>query len=133
MLIDDFLGSARDVLSDPIDPVYEAAFAAIDRDPNQILIVGEIDERVVATMQLSFLPGLSRRGAWRAQIEAVRVSSDLRGRGIGEAMMRDAIARATAHGCSTIQLTTDKRRADAHRFYERLGFEASHEGMKLLL
>ena len=89
--------------------------------------------RLVATFQLSFLPGLSRRGSWRAQLEAVRVASELRGQGVGAVMVEWAIDESRRRGCSLIQLTTDKSRTAAHRFYERLGFAASHEGMKLVL
>jgi GNAT superfamily N-acetyltransferase len=131
MLADDRLGAAREDTSLPLAPGYRAAFAAIAADPNQLLVVGETGGAVVATMQLSFLPGLSHRGAWRGQVEAVRVAAPLRGRGIGEAMMAWAVARCRERGCRQLQLTTDKSRRDAHRFYARLGFEASHEGMKL--
>ena len=130
LLADDVFGATRDVISQPIDSAYEDAFASIQREPNQELVVGELDGRVVSTMQLSFLPGLSRGGAWRLLIEAVRVASEYRGQGIGEAMMSHALARGRDRGCRIAQLTTDKRRADAHRFYRRLGFEATHEGMK---
>lgn len=112
---------------------YERAFDAIDADPAHLLVAGGFGGAVVATFQLSFLPGLSRRGSWRAQIEAVRVSEDLRGRGLGALMIGWAVGEAKAKGCSLVQLTTDKSRTDAHRFYERLGFVASHEGMKLAL
>jgi GNAT superfamily N-acetyltransferase len=92
-----------------------------------------LDDEVVGTLQLTVIPGLARAGALRAQEEAVRVRADLRGRGIGEAMMRWVVAEARARGCALVQLTTDKRRADAHRFYARLGFTASHQGFKLRL
>ena len=88
---------------------------------------------LVATFQLSFLPGLSRRGSWRAQLEAVRVGTELRGQGVGAVLVEWAIDESRRRGCSLMQLTTDKSRSDAHRFYERLGFAASHEGMKLAL
>nr|BFE68744.1 hypothetical protein GCM10020092_020450 [Actinoplanes digitatis] len=88
---------------------------------------------VVGTCQLTFIPSLSRRGAERMTIEAVRVRADLRGRGVGRAMMRWSLDRARERGCGLAQLTTDKRRTDAHRFYADLGFEASHEGFKLTL
>jgi GNAT superfamily N-acetyltransferase len=84
-------------------------------------------------LQLSFIPGLARRGAWRAQIEAVRVHEAARNRGVGARMIEWAVEVARNRGCALVQLTTDKRRTDAHRFYERLGFVASHEGMKLAL
>jgi GNAT superfamily N-acetyltransferase len=96
-------------------------------------VVAEDQEEVVGTMQLSFIPGLSRRGALRAQIEAVRVRRDFRDQGLGHAMFEWAIAEARNKGCSLVQLTSDKSRTGAHRFYERLGFVASHEGMKLTL
>ena len=110
------------------------AFEAIDRDPAHVLLVAEVDRSaVVGTLQLSFLPGLTRHGSWRAQIEAARVAADLRAQGLGSLMVRWAVEEAAARGCALVQLTTDKRRDDAHRFYERLGFEATHEGMKLHL
>jgi GNAT superfamily N-acetyltransferase len=110
----------------------EAAFAAIDADPRNELIVAVADE-IVGTCQLTFIPGLSRGGAERMTIEAVRVRSDRRGAGLGRQLMAYALDRARARGCTLAQLTTDKRRTDAHRFYESLGFVASHEGMKLAL
>ncbi|BCW68738.1 N-acetyltransferase [Arthrobacter sp. NicSoilB4] len=137
LLADDQLGSSREDASDPAP--YEEAFAAIDADPAHLLLVGEVapadasGTRLVATFQLSFLPGLSRRGSWRAQLEAVRVSEDLRGQGVGAAMVEWAIEESRRRGCSLVQLTTDKSRTAAHRFYDRLGFAASHEGMKLVL
>lgn len=130
LLADDPLGKNRETA---VDAPYQAAFAAIAADPNQEVMVAELDGWVVGCFQLSFIPGLSRRGAWRAQIESVRIDSALRGRGAGQAMMEWAIARARARGCALVQLTTDKRRPNAHRFYARLGFVASHEGMKLEL
>jgi GNAT superfamily N-acetyltransferase len=131
LLADDQLGSSRESLDD-LGP-YEAAFDAIDGDAAHLLVVGELEGAVVATLQLTYLPGLSRRGSWRSQIEAVRVSSALRGYGVGALMIEWAIAQARERGCSLVQLTTDKSRTAAHRFYERLGFVASHEGMKLTL
>lgn len=135
MLADDPLGASRDPVADAdvdVEP-YLAAFAAIDKDPAHRLLVCESAGRVVAMLQLSFIPGLSRRGAWRAQIEAVRTHADFRGLGLGRGFIQWAIELARDGGCSLVQLTTDKSRSDAHRFYERLGFEASHEGMKLVL
>ena len=130
LLADDQLGTARD--GGDLTP-YRRAFAAIDTDPAQLLVVAEADGAVVGTLQLTIIPGLARRGALRAQVEAVRVGADRRGRGLGGAMMAWVIEEARRRGCALVQLTTDKRRTDAHRFYERLGFAASHEGMKLLL
>jgi len=109
------------------------AFAEIDADPRNELVVGVAGRLIVGTCQLTFIPGLSRGGAERMTIEAVRVRSDLRGAGIGRRMMAYALGRARARGCALAQLTTDKRRTEAHRFYESLGFVASHEGMKLNL
>ncbi len=113
------------------DEDYRAAFEAIDRDANQLLVVAETDaDGVVGTMQLTFIPGLSRRGGWRLEIENVSVASSVRGRGYGSAMMEHALAEGRRRGCVLAQLTSNKRRRDAHRFYERLGFSPSHEGMK---
>jgi len=131
LLAADQLGVHREA-ADDLAP-YRAAFDAIAADPAHLLVVGVTAGRVVATMQLTFLPGLARRGAWRAQIEAVRVHADVRSRGLGGQMIGWAVEEARRRGCSLVQLTTDKRRTDAHRFYERLGFVASHEGMKLAL
>ena len=114
---------------------YADAFAVIDADPNNSILVVEAPSGVgiVGVLQLTFIPNLTYQGAWRAQIEGVRVSESQRGQGVGEALIREAIERARRHGCQLVQLTTDKRRPDALRFYERLGFTASHEGMKLSL
>jgi GNAT superfamily N-acetyltransferase len=130
----DQLGATRDGVRDQADlEAYEAAFQAIDGDPAHILLVAESAGAVVGTMQLSFLPGLARRGALRAQVEAVRVAESTRGSGLGAAMMRWAIDEARRRGCALVQLTSDKSRTDAHRFYQRLGFVSSHVGMKLRL
>jgi GNAT superfamily N-acetyltransferase len=130
----DQLGAARDGVRNRADlQAYEAAFQAIDGDPAHLLLVAESAGALVGTMQLSFLPGLARRGALRAQIEAVRVAESTRGSGLGAAMMRWAIDEARRRGCALVQLTSDKSRTDAHRFYQRLGFVSSHEGMKLKL
>jgi GNAT superfamily N-acetyltransferase len=130
----DQLGATRDGVRDEKDlAAYAAAFQSIEADPAHLPLVAEQDGQIVGTFQLSFLPGLARRGALRAQIEAVRVADSQRGSGVGAAMMRWAISEAQRRGCSLVQLTTDKARADAHRFYARLGFVASHEGMKLAL
>jgi GNAT superfamily N-acetyltransferase len=132
LLAADQLGAARDGLRGPDDvEAYESALSAIKADPNQLLVVAVADAALVATFQLSFLPGLARRGSWRAQLEAVRVLESMRGGGLGTAMMQWAIEAARARGCRLLQLTTDKSRTDAKRFYEQLGFAASHEGMKL--
>ncbi len=134
LLAADQLGATRDgVKTDADMRAYQQAFEQIDTDAAHVLVVAEAEDRVVGTMQLSYLPGLARRGALRAQIEAVRVHQAYRGRGLGQAMVSWAIGQARERGCALVQLTTDKSRTDAHRFYERLGFIASHEGMKLTL
>jgi GNAT superfamily N-acetyltransferase len=131
LLAADQLGVQREV-ADDLGP-YREAFEVIAADPAHLLVVAVDAGRVIGTMQLSFIPGLARRGAVRAQVEAVRVHADVRGRGVGAQMMGWAIEESRRRGCALVQLTTDKRRTDAHRFYERLGFVASHEGMKLAL
>ncbi|HEX6683375.1 MAG TPA: GNAT family N-acetyltransferase [Candidatus Limnocylindrales bacterium] len=131
LLADDVLGKARDFAT--VDDAYERAFKAIDEDPRNDLIVAEEHGTILGFMQVTYIPGLGRHGGERSLIESVRVHSDRRGQGIGEAMMRWAIEQARERGCALVQLTSDKSRADAHRFYERLGFVASHEGMKLNL
>ena len=122
LLADDVLGKNREGVGSD-DPAYIRAFDAIDRDPNQALLVAELEGRVVGMLQITFIPGLSRRGAWRANIEAVRVDGSVRGRGIGGWLMSRALDQARKRGCRLAQLTSDKRRPEAHRFYERLGFE----------
>jgi GNAT superfamily N-acetyltransferase len=133
LLADDINSAGREDASEPLDPAYVSAFAAIDENPDQELIVAERDGAIVGTMQISFLPGLSFRGAWRGQIEAVRIASDLRGSGLGTVMIEWAVARCRARDCRMVQLTSKSTRRDAHRFYERLGFVKSHVGMKLHL
>ena len=131
LIADDQLGATRE---DPADlTAYLSTFAAIDADPAQLLVVLDDGGAVVGTMQVSFIPGLSRGGAIRGQVEAVRVAASHRGRRLGEQMIRWAVAESGRRGCALVQLTTDKSRADAHRFYERLGFTASHEGFKMAL
>lgn len=133
LLNDGKVGNVLERIEDPLPAAYDEAFAAIEADPNQLLLVGEIGGRIVASLQLTFIPGIAHQGAWRAQVEAVRVVRELRGQQIGEAMMRHVIALARERGCDRVQLTTNKARDDAQRFYRRLGFVASHEGMKLRL
>jgi GNAT superfamily N-acetyltransferase len=139
LLADDDISRARAAavgqpVSESVDAALWAAFEAIDADPRNELIVAEsADGGVAATCQLTFTPSLSRGGAERMTVEAVRVRGDLRGRGVGRALMRWSLERARERGCRLAQLTTDKRRTDARRFYESLGFTASHEGMKLFL
>lgn len=133
MLADDMLGQSREVTTEPLPFSYYNAFEALDRDPNNRLLIAELNGEIIGTLQLTFIHGLSRQGAKRALIEAVRVSSAQRGKGLGEEIIRAAIEIARQAKCAMVQLTTDKSRKDAHRFYERLGFEASHVGMKLML
>lgn len=128
MLADDPLGATRETPDDPAP--YERAFKRISADPGQLLAVAVRDGRTIGTLQLSFIPGLSRGGATRALIEAVRVHRDARGGGLGTRLVEWAIGEARREGCAMVQLTTDASRADAHRFYERLGFTASHVGFK---
>ena len=131
LLADDPIGRGRE--SAGMDPCYAAAFSVIDRDPNQLLAVAERDGRVIGVLQLSFIPGLTRRGMWRGQIEGVRVAASARRDGIGRAMLEWAIEECCKRGCGMVQLTSDKRRTAAHGFYEALGFRATHEGYKLSL
>jgi GNAT superfamily N-acetyltransferase len=133
LLADDPIGSGREARGGEDLAPYRQAFELIVGDPAHALVVAVDGEEVVGTLQLSVLPGLSRRGALRGQIEAVRVRADHRGQGLGAAMIGWAVEEARRRSCSLVQLTTDKSRTDAHRFYERLGFVASHEGLKLHL
>lgn len=134
LLADDRLGQTREILSDPVDARYAAAFEAVSADPNQLLaVVIDADGNLAGCLQLSFIPGLSRRGMWRAQIESVRVSEAHRGSGFGSRFIEWAIEQAKQRGCGIVQLTSDKTRPDAIRFYEKLGFTASHKGLKLAL
>lgn len=133
MLASDVMGRQRETAPPPLLGGYAQAFAQIDQDPNNELIVAELDGQLIATSQLTYIPNLTHRGSWRALIEAVRVADGFQGRRIGEQLMRFLITRAQARGCNLVQLTSDKQRRDAHRFYERLGFTASHEGYKLWL
>ncbi|TQV79337.1 GNAT family N-acetyltransferase [Denitrobaculum tricleocarpae] len=133
LLADDSLGATREKPEPPLDASYIKAFEAIDRDPNQLLVVVERDGALLGCLQLTFIPGLSRTGMWRGQIESVRIASSFRGEGLGGVMFRWAIEKCKERNCGLVQLTTDKARPDALRFYEALGFRASHEGMKLPL
>ena len=133
LLADDRLGQGREDAADPPNPAYLAAFAAIAADGNQYLALVEEAGCMIGCLQLSFIPGLSRLGMWRGQIEGVRIAADRRGDGLGRQMVAWAIAECRARGCGLVQLTTDKQRPEARRFYESLGFVASHEGLKLVL
>jgi len=131
MLADDPLGARRES-PDDLTP-YRVAYQRVAADPHQHLVVAVRDGRVVGTLHLTFIPGLSRRGASRALIEAVRVHADERGSGLGTRLFDWAIEEARRLGCVMVQLTSDASRTDAHRFYERLGFVASHVGFKMAL
>ncbi|GAA2486841.1 GNAT family N-acetyltransferase [Streptomyces gobitricini] len=131
MLADDPLGAQRES-PDDLAP-YTAAFERLVGDPHQHLVVAVRAERVVGTLQLTIIPGLSRRGATRSIVEGVRVRADERGSGLGTWLIEWAIAESRRQRCQMVQLTSDATRTDAHRFYERLGFEASHVGFKMSL
>jgi len=137
LLADDPLGQAREKNSAPLPAAYWQAFDDIAAQPGNHLLVAEragaAPREVVGCLQLTIIPGLSRCGMKRGLIEAVRVAASSRGLGVGERLVRHAIEIARAEGCGLVQLTSDKARPDAHRFYERLGFVASHLGMKLTL
>jgi N-acetylglutamate synthase-like GNAT family acetyltransferase len=131
LLADDALGASRENHNETIMPSYYSAFDIINADKNNCLMVTELSGNVVGTMQLTFTTYMTYQGGKRAQIEGVRIDRDVRGQGIGKAMIEWAVAKAKKEGCHVIQLTTDKRRLEALEFYIKLGFIASHEGLKL--
>lgn len=131
MLADDELGKQREQNTNPLPDSYIQAFQKINSDPNQELIVVEVDDEIIGTLQLTFIPYLTYQGGIRSQIEAVRIKKEKRGSGIGEQLFEWAISRAQERGAHVLQLTTDKKRPDALRFYEKLGFISTHEGMKM--
>lgn len=133
LLRDDVLGASREAPASTDAAAYHRAFALIEADPNQLLVAVEEDSTVVGTLQLSLIPSLSRRGTLRLQIEAVRVGAAAQGIGLGTAVFEWAHACGRRVGAGIAQLTTDRSRTDAHRFYARLGYVASHEGLKLSL
>ncbi|PON14559.1 GNAT family N-acetyltransferase [Candidatus Entotheonella serta] len=133
MLADDHLGQQLEHNTRPLPTEYRDAFEAIERDPNNDLVVACADGVVVGVLQITFIPNLSHLGAWRALIEGVRIHRDYRAQGLGHQMFEWAIAQAKTKGCRMVQLTTDKSRPQAKAFYEQLGFVPSHEGMKLHL
>ena len=133
MLADDELGGLRESDVPPLPESYYRAFDAIDRDSNNELVVAESGGKVVGVLQLTFIPYLTYRGSWRALIEGVRVDRETRSMGIGRRLITWAIERAKQRGCHLVQLTSDKQRPEALRFYEELGFVSSHEGLKLHL
>ncbi|MVZ99136.1 GNAT family N-acetyltransferase [Actinomadura sp. LD22] len=130
LLADDPLGATRETLAEEIPDAYVAAFSAIEKDPNNHLIVADVAGTVAGTLQLTYIPGLTYTGGERAQIEGVRIAADERGRGLGQTMINWAIDQARARGCRVVQLTTDRQRPDAIRFYQKIGFRPSHMGMK---
>ncbi|WP_155758841.1 GNAT family N-acetyltransferase [Bacillus safensis] len=133
MLSDDKLGQKRECYTSPLLESYIKAFRSIDADPNIELIVACDQEEAIGVLQLTMTPFLTHQGGWRASIEGVRTASTHRGKGVGSLLIKWAIQRASDRGCHMIQLTTDKQRPEARHFYEKLGFEATHEGMKLHL
>ncbi|MCA1041564.1 GNAT family N-acetyltransferase [Bacillus infantis] len=133
MLADDILGSTREKYEHPLPHSYIKAFQAISSDPNNELIVACRGTEVIGVQQITFTPYLTHQGGWRATIEGVRTAASVRGMGVGSELIKWAIQRADERGCHLVQLTTDKERPDALRFYERLGFKATHEGLKLRL
>ncbi|MDC5838863.1 GNAT family N-acetyltransferase [Vibrio europaeus] len=133
LLANDVLGNKREDPSLPLNNAYIDAFEAIDADPNNLLLVVEKQNQLVGMLQLTLIPYLTHIGSWRCLIEGVRIHETYRGLGFGERMFEHAIELARKKGCSMVQLTSDKLRPDAIRFYEQLGFKASHEGFKLTL
>ncbi|MGE7183901.1 N-acetyltransferase family protein [Peribacillus sp. NPDC006672] len=133
MLADDVLGRERERYENPLPESYRKAFESIDSDENNELIVACLGEEIVGVQQITFTPYITYQGGWRATIEGVRTASSERGKGIGSKLILYAIERAKERGCHIIQLTTDKKREETLHFYERLGFKATHEGMKMKL
>lgn len=130
LIADDDVNGRREKPGEPLAPAYLAAFEAIDADPNNELVVGELDGVPVATAQITFVPSLTQQGSWRSIIEGVRVSSKVRSQGIGEKLIDHMLGLARARGCPSSQLTTSNARVRAHQFYARIGFERSHLGFK---
>ena len=133
LLADDELGKQREQLAETIPSNYQTAFKRIDVDPNQFLMVVEASDIIVGTCHLTLMPSLTFQGGLRMNIEAVRVATSCRGQGVGEWMINQALSLGRKEGCNIVQLTTNKERVDAKRFYEKLGFKATHEGMKMFL
>jgi len=133
LIVEDSVVATSDDPADAADPDYAAALAAIDADPNQEMLIAELAGESVGCFQLTYTPGLMRRGMWRGTVEVVHISATHRNMGLGAEMMQWAIDRCRDRGCGMVQLTSNKKRVDAHRFYRRLGFEQSHEGFKLML
>lgn len=132
LLADDELGRSRENKANVVHADYLRAFGQIDSDVNQYAAIFEIDGEIIGCLQITFIPGLSRRGCLRGQIEGVRVSRAFRGKGYGAKMLTWAITKCRDRGCRVVQLTSDKKRENAIQFYEKLGFVKSHEGFKLI-
>ncbi|WP_410915343.1 GNAT family N-acetyltransferase [Priestia filamentosa] len=133
MLADDVLGSKRERYEQPLPESYIKAFQAIKNDPNNELVVAVDGNKIIGVQQITFTPYITHQGGWRATIEGVRTLSSVRSKGVGTKLIKWAIQRAKERGCHLIQLTTDKKRDDALRFYKHLGFYATHEGLKMKL
>jgi GNAT superfamily N-acetyltransferase len=133
LIVGDSIVSSGDDPADALHNDYVKALKTITEDPNQEMIVAELDDEPVGCFQITYIPGLMRRGAWRGLLEVIHVSADKRNLGLGSEMMRWAIERCRERNCSLVQLTSSNKRLDAHRFYERLGFQKSHEGFKYYL
>lgn len=133
LLSNDPLGNLREDTSTPLNEAYISAFKAIDIDLNNELLVAELDTQLVGMLQLTFIPYLTHIGSWRCLVEGVRVHESFRGRGFGEKIFEYAIDLAKEKDCRIVQLTSDKQRPEAIRFYKKLGFKATHEGFKLVL
>lgn len=133
MLADDDLGSKREKYEHPLPDSYKKAFQAITSDPNNELVVACQGDTIVGVQQITFTPYITHQGGWRATIEGVRASASSRSKGIGTTLIEWAITRAKERGCHLVQLTTDKQRPEALKFYEKLGFQPTHEGLKLKL
>ena len=133
LLADDDFGAERESAALPLDQGYVDGFASVSDDPNQLLAVAEMNGEIVGTVQISFVPGVALRGAWRGTLEGVRIARHLRGKGVGREMIAWAVEQCRARGCSIVQLTTNKQRRGAQDFYRALGFANSHEGFKLTL
>lgn len=133
MLSDDVLGATREKIDSILSDSYLTAFKKIVADTNQELTVVEMNGEIVATFQLSFIQYLTHQGGLRAQVEAVRTAANHRGQGIGKKLFEYIINKAKEKGCALVQLTTDKKRPEAIKFYEGIGFTSTHEGMKLSL
>ncbi len=133
LLADDMLGQTREDPSTPLRREYLDAFDEMARDPNQLMVVMELDGALVGCLQITVIPGLTLMGTRRGQLEGIHIASTCRGRGLGHRLVQWAIGECRRRGCGLVQLTANKARGDAHRFYASLGFEATHEGFKRLL